>query len=529
MKQIVCILVALLSISLVSSAITPTIAPLPLLTTTSAPLAPLISAPTTTSTSAPLTLTPTNCKVAKTTQADTFSCPCSGGSGTYNWAFTELPSGWAIVNNSILSAPSGGIKDNLLYGCKVQVNDKTTKQSVSKSLFFYLKAGKIVTIVDYPYDFKSNMLISTAGSFLGAGLSILANIATILNPTSTSSAGVLNTNINTVKNLFGMVGGIGGGCGLATLRPYFLGNGGLYSNDSSNPYLNQLPTTAQVTNILSTGNSSSITTFLVYVVRSKVDCKSVATFLNNFLQQVRSKITDLGNQVNTSGSLILTIQGQIAALQTQLTAAQSTTSTISTATLTAQITTLQSSITQNQNTQTTLQTKITQLASNISSYQIQVANLVNQLKQFQQNDLDFTSQIDTYNQQIADLQAQIQNLTSLVNTISASKTQNTANITAIQNQINNLNNQINTANAQIVQTNAQIDTAKNAITSAQGQIALIQVTLSGLNSANANKPTVQSIQAQITQLQQNLTATNATLIKAQAAYDDLNSNYNSFT
>jgi hypothetical protein len=182
------------------------------------------------------------------------------------------------------------------------VTDKSTKQSVSKSLFFYTNGGKITNCVDYYYDFQPNLLVSTAGKFIASGIStLLTAITNLLNPSSSlSSAGLVNTNINNVKNLFNSVNSIGGGCGLVTLRPYFLGNGGLYSSDSSNPYLNQLPTTTQVNTIIANGNSTTITTFLVNVVRSKVDCKSVSTFLSTFLQQVSARITALNLQITSN-------------------------------------------------------------------------------------------------------------------------------------------------------------------------------------------------------------------------------------
>jgi hypothetical protein len=88
------------------------------------------------------------------------------------------------------------------------------------------------------------MLVSSAGNFVAAGSSNTLNaISTILLP-PTALVGVKNTNITLVKNLFKSVNGIGGGCGLVTLRPYFLGRGGFYSNDSMNPYLHKLPTDA---------------------------------------------------------------------------------------------------------------------------------------------------------------------------------------------------------------------------------------------------------------------------------------------
>jgi hypothetical protein len=267
MKQLFSILIVLVLITNITCAITPS---------------------TTSSTS--LNINPTSCQIKTAAKSDTFSCPCSGGSGNYYWSFSEIPQGWTI-NNNLLIAPRGTINNNLLYGVKVQVRDKKTSQLLEKTLFFYLQNGKIKNIVDYPFNFKANMLVPSAGNFMAAGVStILSSITKILLPPLAQLAGVKNTNITLVRNLFSSVNGIGGGCGLVTLRPYFLANKGIYTNDSSNPYLTKLPTTTQLATVLSTGNSTSITNVLVNVVRSKVHCKNVVIFLNNFLKQIRNKI-----------------------------------------------------------------------------------------------------------------------------------------------------------------------------------------------------------------------------------------------
>jgi hypothetical protein len=37
---------------------------------------------------------------------DVFGCPCTGGSGDYDWHFSDLPDGWNYENNRIF-APEG--------------------------------------------------------------------------------------------------------------------------------------------------------------------------------------------------------------------------------------------------------------------------------------------------------------------------------------------------------------------------------------------------------------------------------------
>jgi len=97
------------------------------------------------------------CKVSKVTQEDTFTCPCTGGSGNYDWHFHEIPEGWSARKGQLV-APKGKFEDRKVYGTKVEVLDKDTKQSVKKSLFFSFENGKIRNIVDYKFDFDAEEL-----------------------------------------------------------------------------------------------------------------------------------------------------------------------------------------------------------------------------------------------------------------------------------------------------------------------------------------------------------------------------------
>lgn len=94
------------------------------------------------SSSSSLNVAPSSCQISKTSTNDDFNCQCTGGSGNYEWKYYELPDGWKSKNDRV-SAPKDEIKDDHVYGCKVQVTDKNTKKSVSKSLFFKCKNGKI--------------------------------------------------------------------------------------------------------------------------------------------------------------------------------------------------------------------------------------------------------------------------------------------------------------------------------------------------------------------------------------------------
>jgi hypothetical protein len=114
------------------------------------------------------------------------------------------------------------------------VLDKNTKQSVKKSLFFSFENGKVNNIVDYKFDFDIEELVQDAKKPQIINLPVLLP----------GNSGAANNDINKVKQIFDNVEAIGGGCGLAKVKPYFLGKGGLYKGDSANPYLNKLPTDA---------------------------------------------------------------------------------------------------------------------------------------------------------------------------------------------------------------------------------------------------------------------------------------------
>lgn len=153
-----------------------------------------------------------------------------------------------------------------------------------------------------------------------------------------------NTDITIVKNIFNGIRGIGGGCGLSKLRPYVLANGSFYT-DSSNPYLNQLPTADQVNIILTNGNSGECKNLIIFVVRSKITCQNKITFLQTLLQQIQQKIITVNTNISETTQLIVTIKAQIAALQVQLTTLQSSSSsTVNITALTAQVTTFQNTI-----------------------------------------------------------------------------------------------------------------------------------------------------------------------------------------
>ena len=66
------------------------------------------------------------CQVQKANKRDVFGCPCVGGSGNYDWSFSELPNGWSNENDRLYTN-SGRFENKKVYGAKVRVTDRKTR------------------------------------------------------------------------------------------------------------------------------------------------------------------------------------------------------------------------------------------------------------------------------------------------------------------------------------------------------------------------------------------------------------------
>ncbi len=64
-----------------------------------------------------ITINTSGCKVSRAPQ-EQLSCPCAGGSGSYDWHFTDLPDGWQAKDDKII-APKGKFEEKKVYGAKV--------------------------------------------------------------------------------------------------------------------------------------------------------------------------------------------------------------------------------------------------------------------------------------------------------------------------------------------------------------------------------------------------------------------------
>lgn len=175
------------------------------------------------------------------------------------------------------------------------MTDKNTNDSLKRSLFFSFDNGKLHQIVDSDFGFDVNYLL----------------------PGSTVPTTVSADSLTSIKELFGPSFTIGGGSGLTKLTPFILGNGGIYT-DNNNPYLNALPSEADIDNLIATASAQQLRDIVVYAVRSKVDCKQIGSFLGTFLGKVRAKIAAFRLDFDTAKKEIANYQVQIASLQGQI-------------------------------------------------------------------------------------------------------------------------------------------------------------------------------------------------------------------
>lgn len=208
-----------------------------------------------------------------------------------------------------------------------------------------------------------------------------------------------------VRKLFENVNGVGGGCGLAKIRPYLLGRGGLYKGDSSNPYLNKLPLDVDLDRIIGSGISGDIRTCAVNAVRSRVNCREISEFMNGLLQKLRNKIKVIKDEVESTTQVLVTIKAQIETLQGQLKLAQS--SSVDVAALLAQVKSIQESIAQKKATRKSLQDQYYKIDGSINDYQGQISVIVSQKKRLEQDDELIVNKIKLVDAKIADLLAQV--------------------------------------------------------------------------------------------------------------------------
>ncbi len=88
------------------------------------------------------------CKAEKYTSWDALYCPCSGGSGNYQYQYEKLPPGW-FANKDRIYAPKGKFQSNNIYGARVTVNDKSNNQFLKRSLLFnYDQANNLGKVYD---------------------------------------------------------------------------------------------------------------------------------------------------------------------------------------------------------------------------------------------------------------------------------------------------------------------------------------------------------------------------------------------
>lgn len=200
---------------------------------------------------------------------NSFACDCQGGSGNYDWNYSNLPNGWSSQGNKVF-IPKGKYDDNKVYGAKVDVHDKKTQQSFQKSLFFSFKNGKVNKIAEHKSDFDPQYLIPGKYS------------------QNDKNDKDYDGWTQDVRAIFDNSYGVGGGNGLDSIVPYY-GGSGLYRGDDYNPYLWNLPADKDFDDHVSSGNSRGIRDLIVNGCQSKADPKTIFNFVDKIDNRFRNK------------------------------------------------------------------------------------------------------------------------------------------------------------------------------------------------------------------------------------------------
>lgn len=243
------------------------------------------------------------CKLAKKVERDEVECPCSGGSGDFEWKFDQLPDKWKNEEGR-LWAEKGKFDERKVFGTKVEVVDKQTRESVKKSIFMTFENGRVANVVDHDYDFDVRDLVQKdrAGGNLGGIGAVAQN-----KPYDTEK----------LRKIVDGADGIGGGCGLKKLRPFFGGNG-LYKGDDKNPFRDRLPSDDEVDRTLEKGRSKEVRELVVNAARSKNDCKAVGGFLQGVFRKIRSKVGHFKDDIEGGKKDTKSIEDQLQFLSNQL-------------------------------------------------------------------------------------------------------------------------------------------------------------------------------------------------------------------
>lgn len=167
--------------------------------------------------------------------------------------------GTVVTNQgSGLSTIFNGLLPGLFPGIGSSSGGKTTTTTTTTTTTSGTKTGTTGTTT------------TTTGS--GSGTKPGTTTGTITTGGKTTNTTVNVLNIDSILKLFENADGIGGGCGLARLRPFFLGTGGIYKGDDKNPYISKLPSDAEVDKAIATGVSKNVRDIIVLAGQSKVSC-----------------------------------------------------------------------------------------------------------------------------------------------------------------------------------------------------------------------------------------------------------------
>ena len=117
-----------------------------------------------------------NSKFHRGDDYDYINIYCRGGSGSYTWDYTALPSGWYGRNNRVYF-PRGDYNTGKYYGFKVRVNDRIYGSQLRRAIIFNIGQNDLTDIFDASYTYN----VQDSSSFNN----LINRRSIILNPRST--------------------------------------------------------------------------------------------------------------------------------------------------------------------------------------------------------------------------------------------------------------------------------------------------------------------------------------------------------
>lgn len=210
-----------------------------------------------------------------------------------------------------------------------------------------------------------------------------------------------------VKKVFDDADGIGGGCGLKKLRPFF-GANGLYKGDDKNPFKDRLPSNDEIERTVENGKAKDVRELVVNAARSKNNCKEVGGLLESVFKKIRSKIGHFKDDLETAKKGTKSLEEQIDFLGAELKEVEGRELNIKT--FLAQLQDLKQQSVKIVEDRKKLQDTLKTANDQIELYQAEIARNTQKIKALKEKDGERVGRIAKIDDEIDKLQARIKEL-----------------------------------------------------------------------------------------------------------------------